>query len=115
MTADVSYQRTLLESCASAFVASTDGALDQPISEEQGDLYLRCKSELEAAALAYAAAMGVPGAAEVAELETLRRLYNGIVSLRAELRMSMEDRASLTLDTIDALIVMSFPQKLEPR
>ena len=84
-----------------------------PVPDAVGSDWRRGEIVLLEAALAYAASLGNASAAERAELATLRRFHEGIVSLRAELTACSD--LNLVKETIDAFIAMSFPLKLETR
>lgn len=102
------WYEAMLESCASSFVAAA--SVPGPIVVEH---WQGARTALHASAVAYAASLGSTDAAERAELETLRRFRDGIVSLRAELTACAD--LNLVKETIDALIAVSFPLKMESR
>lgn len=106
--AGAKWYETMLESSAHSFVAvlGQDGSDDEQIAAWEG-----ARMALRASALAYAASLGDASALERGELETLRRFRDGIVSLRTELTACSD--LNLVKETIDALVAMSFPLKME--
>lgn len=108
---DLRYAETYLETCALGYVAVRR---DDPPDVEGWRAW---GQTLRESAVRYAAACGDLSAAERAELESLRRIRDGIVSLRGEV---VADRtsdgqpmtAALVVETIDAILKMNGTEQL---
>lgn len=78
------------------------------LTTEDHQAWVGARENLETSALVYAGARGAPDAAERAELQALRLFRDRVASLRSEFAMFPD-----VVETIDALIVISYPP-IEP-
>lgn len=110
----MSEARTYLATAALGYAAAVDATGDRPTDADLATH--RATGEfLETCALQLAVERGVPGAAERAELDALRRFRDGVVALRAEVvelgdvHATGDSVAEHVERTIDALIAISYP------
>lgn len=113
-TAEIYKAKIYLETAALGFAAAVNLASDPPHAVDV-EAHRGAREFLSTTALAYAATAGVPGAAERAELDALRRFRDGVVSLRGELVGTepgsdpVANERDHVVETIDALLSTSYP------